>query len=273
MEMLKNSHFPEIRNWPSLGSPAARTRRRLALTAFGALVFWAGAAGAQQPCALSAVPPVLAAPHQAAAGALRADPLAPAWNKAGSSELHRDCTHTRDYPDLLTTVRAFWTDSAIYFLFEAPYRTLNLFLPVHGPGDRDKLWDRDVVEIFLGADTANTNRYREFEIAPTGDHVDLAISYDLQKYDQSWNSGWQTLARIDSANHRWYAAARIPLAAVSNSPVRPGTRWRINLYRIDGEGPDSDRRFLCWRPTCVVNRDPNHVPEAFGTLIFQGDAQ
>jgi hypothetical protein len=42
----------------------------------------------------------------------------------------------------------------------------------------------------------------------------------------------------------------------------------MNLYRIDGKGPDSERRFLCWQPTCVVNRDPNHVPEAFGTLVF-----
>jgi hypothetical protein len=25
---------------------------------------------------------------------------------------------------------------------------------------------------------------------------------------------------------------------------------------------------MCWQPTCVVNRDPNHVPENFGTLIF-----
>ena len=66
----------------------------------------------------------------------------------------------------------------------------------------------------------------------------------------------------------WYTAARIPLASVSTSSVAPGTRWRMNLYRIDGDGPDSQRRFLCWQPTCVLNRDPNHVPEAFGTLIF-----
>jgi hypothetical protein len=55
---------------------------------------------------------------------------------------------------------------------------------------------------------------------------------------------------------------------VSSASVAPGTRWRINLYRIDGDGPDSQRRFLCWQPTGVLNRDPNHVPEAFGTLIF-----
>ena len=62
--------------------------------------------------------------------------------------------------------------------------------------------------------------------------------------------------------------ARVPLKSVSGDPVKAGTRWRMNLYRIEGEGPDSKRRFLCWQPTCVVNRDPNHVPEHFGALVF-----
>jgi hypothetical protein len=42
----------------------------------------------------------------------------------------------------------------------------------------------------------------------------------------------------------------------------------MNLYRIEGEGSDAVRHFLCWQPTCAGERDPNHVPENFGTLIF-----
>jgi hypothetical protein len=244
-------------------------RRLFALV--GALFSAASSAAlAQEPCRLSAVTPTLTIPHVQNAGPRppAPDPSSPTWSTVAVSEMHRDCTHVRDYPDLNTTVRAFWTDTDIYFLFASPYRTLNLFLPAQGRGDRDKLWDRDVVEIFLGADSTNIDRYREFEMAPTGDHVDLAIAYDLKQYDQAWNSGWETAARIDEKGHRWYAAARIPLAAISSRPVKPGTRWRINLYRIDGDGPDSNRRFICWRPTCVTNRDPNHVPEAFGKLVF-----
>ena len=45
----------------------------------------------------------------------------------------------------------------------------------------------------------------------------------------------------------------------------------MNLYRIDGQGPDTKRHFMCWQPTCVLNRDPNHVPEHFGTLVFAGE--
>jgi hypothetical protein len=223
---------------------------------------------AQQPCGLETPPQVLPIPYVKNPGPLAPDPAASTWARTAMTPVYRDCTRVRDYPDLKTEVRAFWSDTSVYFLFASPYQKLNLFLPAQGGGDRDKLWDRDVVEIFLGSDWKNINRYREFEIAPTGDRVDLNIEYDTKRYDQSWSSGWETAARIDEQAGRWYAAARIPLSAVSTSAVRVGSRWRMNLYRIEGEGPDSLRHFLCWRATCVVNRDPNHVPEAFGTLVF-----
>ncbi|MGO4880466.1 MAG: PQQ-binding-like beta-propeller repeat protein [Bryobacteraceae bacterium] len=211
-------------------------------------------------------------PHAAGDPALTADPLSRIWRSAGVTHIFRDCSRQTDYPDLLTDVRSFWTDTHLYLLFRCPYKELNLFLPAMGGGPRDKLWDRDVVEMFLGADWTNIRHYREFEIAPTGDWIDLAIDLDRESYDQSWRSGWTTDARIDDAEHVWYAAARIPLRAVSDSPVKPGTKWRVNLYRIEGQGPDARRHFLCWQPTCVVNRDPNHVPENFGTLVFTGGA-
>ena len=46
----------------------------------------------------------------------------------------------------------FWTDQHLYLLFSCPYKELNLFLPALGGGPRDKLWERDVVEMFLGDD-------------------------------------------------------------------------------------------------------------------------
>jgi hypothetical protein len=143
-----------------------------------------------------------------------------------------------------------------------------LWQPADNSKDRDKLWDRDVVELFLGDDWKDIKHYREFEIAPTGDWIDLAIDLNKNSYGAKWESGFEKSARIDERNHLWYAAVRIPLKSVSDQPVKPGTRWRANLYRIEGLGPDTQRKFMCWQPTCVVNRDPNHVPEHFGTLIF-----
>ena len=118
---------------------------------------------------------------------------------------------------------------------------------------------RTTLAVLLGSDWQEIRKYREFEIAPTGDWIDLAIDLSRKSYDRNWRSGWKTAARIDDRSHIWYAAARVPLHSVSETPVRKGTRWRVNLYRIEGDRPDSRRHFLCWQLTCVENHDPNHV--------------
>jgi hypothetical protein len=207
-------------------------------------------------------------PHVSLAQELNTSPDSVTWSHAASTWIQKDCSHQIDYPQLKTEVRAFWTDSDLYLLFASPYSELNLWLPADNTKDHIKLWDRDVVEFFLGDDWEDIKHYREFEIAPTGDWVDLAIDLNKDTYDAKWDSGWQRQGRIDEKNHIWYAAARVPLRAVSEKQVQVGTRWRVNLYRIDGLGEDPVRHFMCWQPTCVVNRDPNHVPEHFGTLVF-----
>ena len=207
-------------------------------------------------------------PYVSQAPELNTDPHSATWAKAASTWIQKDCSHEIDYARLKTEVRSFWTDSDLYLLFISPYTELNLWLPADNSKDRLKLWDRDVVEFFLGDDWQDIKRYREFEIAPTGDWVDLAIDLNNDSYDAKWDSGWRRQGRIDEKNHIWYAAARVPLRSVSEKQVVAGTRWRVNLYRIDGLGADPVRHFMCWQETCVVNRDPNHVPEHFGTLIF-----
>lgn len=207
-------------------------------------------------------------PHVAQAPEWNLDPQSATWAHAASAWISKDCTRQIDYPKLKTEVRGFWTDSDLYLLFICPYAELNLWLPADNSQDRLKLWDRDVIEFFLGDDWQDIKHYREFEIAPTGDWVDLAIDLNKDIYDAKWNSGWLRHARIDEKNKVWYAAARVPLRAVSEKPVQPGTRWRANLYRIDGLGEDPVRHFMCWQETCAPNHDPNHVPEHFGTLRF-----
>jgi hypothetical protein len=226
------------------------------------------AVAAEGPCEVTFPTAGLSIPHVASTPELNTEPHSAIWSHAASTWIAKDCTHQIDYPNLKTEVRAFWTDSDLYLLFVCPYTMLNLWLPADNSKDRLKLWDRDVVEFFLGDDWKDIKHYREFEIAPTGDWVDLAIDLNKESYDAKWQSGWQRLGRIDETNHVWYAAARVPLKSVSEQPVKAGTKWRANLYRIDGLGPDAQRHFMCWQPTCVVNRDPNHVPENFGTLTF-----
>ncbi len=100
---------------------------------------------------------------------------------------------------LKTEVKGFWTDTDLHLLFVCPYETLNIFLPADNSKPRRKLWDRDVVEIFLGDDWDNIRHYREYEIAPTGDWIDLAIDLDKKGAGCGWRSGWKTSARIDEA--------------------------------------------------------------------------
>ncbi len=223
---------------------------------------------AQDPCVVTQPTASFTIHKQSGNPDLNLNPADKAWSKAAVASMSKDCSRKIDYPHIKTSIRGFWTDKNLYLLFECPYTELNLFLPPQNDKKRVGLWDRDVVEMFLGDDWSNIRHYREFEIAPTGDWIDLAIDLDHESYDHSWSSGWETKARIDEGKKIWYAAARIPLSAVTSQQVKDGTKWRINLYRIDGLGADPQRRFLCWQPTCVQNRDPNHVPEHFGTLIF-----
>lgn len=239
------------------------------LLLFHSLLLCAPLAFSQQPCAFGPSAAMFSIPHVPGTPVLTLDAAAGVWKKAASQSMTKDCSKQIDYPSLQTQIRGFWTDTDLYLLFRCPYKELNLFLPADHSTARVGLWDRDVVEMFLGDDWTNIRHYREFEIAPTGDWIDLAIDLDHETNDHTWRSGWQTLARINEKKKIWYAAARIPLKAVSTQEVIAGTKWRINLYRIDGLGKDPERHFMCWQPTCVQNRDPNHVPEHFGTLVFE----
>ncbi len=241
-----------------------RTSKTILLIAFLTVL----PAIAEEVCQVSRPTASFTIHHESGSPAITADPDASIWKSAAQATIVKDCTHVLDYPGLNSEVRGFWTDQYLYLLFKCPYKDLNLWLPAMGGGPRNKLWDRDVVEFFLGDDWTRIRHYREFEIAPTGDWIDLAIDLDKENYDQSWRSGWTTAAHIDEKAHIWYAAARVPLSAVSTLPVQAGTKWRANLYRIEGLGADPQRHFMCWQPTCVVNRDPNHVPENFGTIVF-----
>ncbi len=226
-----------------------------------------GSLAAQEPCTLSATHDEFTISHVKGNPALSVDEASPLWKGRAGQTLAKDCYRQLEYPLIKTTIKAFWTDTDLYVFFRCPYDELNLFLPANHAEARMNLWDRDVVEMFVGDDWQNIGRYREFEIAPTNDWIDLAIDLSKKSFDNTWRSGWETLARADKANKVWYAAARIPLTSISDKPVSAGTKWRINFYRIDGPGGNDTRRFMCWQQTCS-HQHGNHTPESFGTLIF-----
>lgn len=127
------------------------------------------------------------------------------------------------------------------------------------------LWDRDVCEIFIAPDPNVVERYLEFEVAPTGEWLDVALDLTTEKRGSDWdfNSHMTTAARIEK--DRVTMAMRIPWNHWIHEPQK-GERWRVNLFRCVGKDPG--RGYLSWQAT----RTPQpsfHVPQAFGWLEFK----
>jgi hypothetical protein len=126
------------------------------------------------------------------------------------------------------------------------------------------LWERDVCEIFVAPDPAAPHRYFEFEAAPTGEWLDLAITLTAEGRETDWDycSGMTAAARLEGRTLT--VGMRVPWAALGGPP-RAGESWRANLFRCVGSDPA--RGYLAWRPTHTP--EPGfHVPEKFGLLRF-----
>src|SRR2546427_2847570 len=61
------------------------------------------------------------------------------------------------------------------------------------------LWDRDVCEIFIAPDPNVVERYLEFEAAPTGEWLDVAIHWTPEKRESDWEfqSHMTTAAQVE----------------------------------------------------------------------------
>jgi hypothetical protein len=72
------------------------------------------------------------------------------------------------------------------------------------------LWDRDVCEVFIAPNPNEPNSYFEFEAAPTGEWVDLAIRITAtgRETDFNFHSGMTSAARIQG--ERIVVGIRIP---------------------------------------------------------------
>jgi hypothetical protein len=162
-----------------------------------------------------------------------------------------------------TEIRSRWTKDNLYFLFVCPYEQLSLKPDPKTATETNQLWNWDVAEAFIGSDFQNIRRYKEFEISPQAEWVDLDINLDAPRHEDGWlwNSGFQAGARIDAAKKIWYGFMRIPYASVDSRPAAAGNTLRINFFR--SQGPRNDRKQLTWQPT---HKQTFHVPEAFGTI-------
>jgi hypothetical protein len=194
--------------------------------------------------------------------ALSADSDSSFWRGSHPVYAERD-TYGNPLPRYRTEIHSRWTKNNLYFLFICPYEKLNLKPEPSATTETYQLWDWDVAEVFIGSDFQNIRRYKEFEVSPQGEWVDLDIDLDKPHHEEGWkwNSGFQVAARVDRATNIWYGAMRIPFSAIDSRPPAEGNTMRINLFRCQGRSPD--RKFIVWQPTMS---DTFHVPEHFGLL-------
>jgi hypothetical protein len=161
--------------------------------------------------------------------------------------------------------RLLWSDSALYVRFEAN-QTEPLIIS-NDPNLTSKtlgLWDRDVCEIFLAPNPDEIRQYFEFEVAPTGEWVDLGVHQlpDERITDWDYDSGIRTAALI--GKDKIWIAFKVEWKAFGQAP-KSGEIWKGNILRCVGVG--ETRGYLTWCPT--ETEKPNfHVPEKFGEFEF-----
>ena len=200
---------------------------------------------------------------------LDTDPTSAFWRASEPAYMDSNPHGKRD-PKYLTEIRTRWTSKNLYLLFICPYEELYLKPDPVTSAETNELWNWDVAEAFIGSDFQDIRRYKEFEISPRGEWVDLDI--DLGHAHPvggwKWNSGFEVSSRIDKTAHIWFGAMKIPYSSIDTRPAAAGNVLRINLFR--SQGPPSARHELAWQASMS---DSFHVPERFGLLKLLAQKQ
>jgi hypothetical protein len=196
---------------------------------------------------------------------LSADPNSELWSTAPHVTADRNYLG-QPIPGAPTEIRSRWSAQYLYLLFICPYDELNLKPDPNPAAETPELWNWDVAEAFIGSDFEHIARYKELQVSPQSEWVDLDIDRDNPKTQAGmlWNSGYTVKGRIDAQRKVWYGEMRIPLRAIYTQATRPpqeGLELRIGLFRIAGAG--QKRVFYAWRPP---GQTSFHVPQAFGIL-------
>lgn len=136
--------------------------------------------------------------------------------------------------------------------------------PYHGdppppgpPGPTERLWEHEVVELFVvgHAGTDGAVPYTEIELSPHGHHLVLRLLGVRQVVARELPLDFE--ATIEGA--RWRGLARLDRAFLPPGP------HRVNAFALHGQG--AHRRYLAWTP--VGGREPDfHRIERFPSFTL-----
>jgi hypothetical protein len=188
-------------------------------------------------------------------------PYSPAWEKTQPVSFCSDWCGEHPDPERETQVRILWSPEHLFIQFRCRYR--DIFVYDGGTTRRDKLWERDVAEIFIRPGSEDPWRYKEFEISPNGDWLDLDINQE-EKTKTILYCALRSRVVVNPKAGVWTAEMAIPFESLTRS-FNHDEIWKLNLFRIEGSEPN--RFYSAWHPTNTPS--PNfHVPESFGELRF-----
>jgi alpha-galactosidase len=205
--------------------------------------------------------------HRASADVEASDLDHAEWAQASAVHITRYWSGEEAPVGRQAQARLMWSAAALCVRFDC--RQSEPLVVSASPHREEKtigLWERDVCEIFVAPDAHAPERYFEFEAAPTGEWLDLAVHQmpSARETDWQYRSGMRTAARITEGHVT--IAMRVPWAAFPRAP-QAGECWRANLFRCVGAG-GPQRGYLAWQPTRT--QEPNfHVPQAFGRIYFR----
>jgi hypothetical protein len=187
------------------------------------------------------------------------------WQRADRLIINKNWRGDQVPEQLHTSARLLWSDDEIIFGFECGYTELDIDEVFNRDEERHALWDRDVCEAFVRSPIEpHGKRYREFEVAPTGQWCDLIVDRSEMWHDWEWKSGMRVAHEINKSEKVWRAAMAIPFDAFGCKP-EIGDIWKANLYRISRY--KGERQYLTLSPT--LTEEPNfHVAESFVNLCF-----
>jgi len=193
-----------------------------------------------------------------------------AWQKAPWTPLRRRQPDGAPYD---TRFKSVYSTTGIYFLIDGTDRKLTATMAE----DFMDLWNEDVFEVFLWTDERYPV-YFEYEISPLNRELPILIPnfggqflgwrpwhYEKDRLIRKATSVTGGAKQSGAAIQGWRAEFFFPytvLRPLQNVPAKPGTRWRINVYRMDYD--DGKRTQWDWAPV----GNSFHEFEKFGELIF-----
>ncbi len=210
--------------------------------------------------------PVYRAPRARAPIAVDGRLDEPAWRDAPVAVLVDSLTGRA--PRYRTVARMLWDEANLYVAFECQDDDA---WARPGRRDDDPLYEDEVVELF--ADPLGAGRdYAEVEVSPANVRFDARFATwrsDLAAA-RLWDSRARTAARVErgpGGDRAWIVEMALPLAALRGAapPPRPGTRWRVNLYRLETHNRAGVAEGSAF--SAPLRRD-FHALDRFGWLVF-----